>query len=377
MQNRVTLQDIAIHCGVSKGAVSRALHGYSNIGPATTKRITDAAAELGYNPALNETARRLALMRRHERIINRVIGIFFSPHFYAGRNNFHNLMFQGIMDVLMEEGYGALTNYYQIGGNTPCLLPVFERGDVDGAIIYGQASTQALAQVDCLRHTAGFADRPIVSLLKTISGCSVVNWDGYEANYLAVQHLLELGHRQIIRCNYEPIAPDTISLPDRHAGACQAITDFGLDPAAHLHMFNLPSRLTNPMFIPTGNRVTSPVVMDDENCQRLLDTLHAHPDVTAIVAMNDANAFYIWQVLHHAGIRVPDDISLVGFDDTDPVLNSHAENLLTTVRMPLYEIGQKAARLIIGQITEKEPLNQKTILPTEFIERASTRRITV
>ena len=104
----------------------------------------------------------------------------------------------------------------------------------------------------------------------------------------------------------------------------------------------------------------------------LASYLREHPEITAVLAMNDASALRAWALLEREGIRVPRDVSIVGFDDTDPKLDADGRNLLTTVRLPLEELGREAARQLVGAITGRTKREEPVILPTELVVRGST-----
>ena len=112
-----------------------------------------------------------------------------------------------------------------------------------------------------------------------------------------------------------------------------------------------------------------PHVMDTG--QALVTLLKTHPDITAILGMNDASAQQAWRVLSTAGFSVPEEISIVGFDDVDPKFDDAGRNVLASVRLPLVELGRTAAALAIehvtGQLTEKRDVR----LPVQFIPRLS------
>jgi LacI family transcriptional regulator len=107
----------------------------------------------------------------------------------------------------------------------------------------------------------------------------------------------------------------------------------------------------------------------------LLQLLKTTPQITSILAPNDPAAVVIRHILQVGGYRVPDDISLVGFDDTDPLWDSTGQNMLTTVRLPLHQLGRRAAKLIIEQATTSENNVEKIVLPVELVVRGSTGEV--
>lgn len=366
------MRDIAEQCGVTKGTVSLALRGHPSIGAATTARVVAAARELGYNPDVHSAARRLALLRSNVPVINRLIALFHVPNFYSSSGGFASELFHGVLEGARAEGVGLLVDYLPDSNIDSPLLPVFDRSDVDAAILFGRSwATPLLARR--LRNTAGFGQRPVISLLAELPGYAAVLSDDRQAAYQMVQHLLALGHREMVQCTFPQLTPqDVIEPAERIAGARQAFTEAGVDPDTHLHLLPLDFNWIDPQDLPAGHRVEMMTPPDDENSRRLLALLEAHPGCTAVLARNDADAFRVWAVLQSAGRDVPDMISVVGFDDTDPVLDASGENLLTTVRVPLVEIGITAAQLAIT--LAKDPVTPPVtrLLPATLMVRQST-----
>ncbi len=368
---RVTLQKIAEHCGVTKGAVSLALRGNTRISAATTERIVAAAVELGYNPALHDAARRLALLRKNTRVLSKVVAAFLPPNFYARSEEFMSEMFRGMLDVLEEEGYGLLVNYTRGSNKNAELLPVFSRSDVDGAIIFGRGSNVP-NQVQKLRSNAGFADRPILSMLVDTPGCALVNTDDFDSAYQTAKYLLSIGHKYIVQCVYmEPSSDIPPGPADRIQGIEKALTEANLDPKEHLHLFEIESNWTRPTTLPLGYHINSQPAPDADMARRLKKFMAENPQFTAILALNDPSAFNIWSVLNSAGISVPDQVSIVGYDDNYPVLDENGTNLLSSIRVPLQEVGREAARMIVQQINGTIPADEKRVLKNELVIRNS------
>lgn len=371
--NVVTLKDIADHCGVTVATVSRALRNPERHSKATTERILEVAAELGYDPLHHQGARRLALSRFGKRIINHLLAVIFPPYFY--RANYFAEIFQGLLDVLTPEGYGLLT--VNIENDTPLKLPPsFSRGDVDGVISLTDAylMPQTAAQ---LRNEPFFGQRPVLSLFFATPGCSAVLIDAQGGAYAAAGHLLDQGHRHLLHfCGPETDAewsPQDWSY-QLLLGFQRAFVDRGLDPAQHLHYFSLDTKLRDLALQAVNHpKLLALDAIGFSANHPLLRTLRAHPEITGILARNDPAALLIRHLLHQGGLRVPEDISLVGFDDTNPMFNERGQNILTTVRLPLRQIGRRAARLMIRQVNdEKTPQEVQIVLPATLIVRGST-----
>ena len=100
--------------------------------------------------------------------------------------------------------------------------------------------------------------------------------------------------------------------------------------------------------------------------------MHAHPEVTGILALNDACALNIWDTLEEIGVHIPQQISLIGFDDTDPYPGERGRNLLTSVRLPLHEMGRDAARVLLQHITGELDHHVEHTCPVRLMVRHST-----
>jgi len=367
----ITMRDIAIHCGVSIWTVSLALRHDPRVAERTTALVLAAAAELGYDPAVHQAARRLVSRRLGTEVANNVIGLLLPPHFQAA--NYYAYTSLGVLDQLASEGYGVINSYLPIeqSETMPRMPSIYSRGEVDGAIGGGYLFNEQAMQL--LRGNPGFGTRPVVSLLMRVQGCSVILANDRQGGYLATRHLLEIGHRHILHYYLPTWAP---MLAERLAGACQAMREAGLDPERYLHMADEyffgflvpPQHLRLPDLSSDSD--------EDKAIRKSLDLLVArlreHPEITAILAPNDPTARRLWYTLPYYGIRVPEDLSLIGFDDTDGVPDMCGRNLLTTVRLPLEQVGQEAARLMIHHLASKSKTPEEIVLPTELVVRSST-----
>lgn len=364
----VTLDDIAAQCGVHRMTVSRALRGFPHIKAETRARILQMADALGYDPSQHEGARRLALRRHDKDVLNRVVALSM-PYPGALSISYFSMLFDGILETLLDRDYSALMLSFDRKLLTRDTLPLpFHRGDVD-ALIGIMAPLFFSPLVTRLRQLPSFDRRPIVSLMENIPDASFVGADDERGAYAATSHLLALGHRHLLQF-YDPTSPHR-DVSTRLAGATQAFRAAGLDPALYLHRYALP--LIDGFWL--GSEQIS---FDDmppgeyEARQALAAYLTAHPEITAILAQNDANARHAWYVLNALHRRVPEQMSLIGFDDTLPILDEQGRNLLTSVRLPLREIGQAAGHCILRHLEDPELPDEEIILPPTLVLRAST-----
>lgn len=358
-RHAVTLKDIAEHCHVSIATVSRALRDHKFHNKDTTQRILEAAKELGYDPTLYQGARKLVLSRFGKDVLNHLVGLFLPALFYKA--NYFSRMFEGIWDVMTPEGYGLIT--VRTDARELSMPPSFNRGDIDGLII--SSSPQLYPKLrKLIDPIPSLNRRPIVSLMTNLPETSVVNTDCISGAYLAAKHLLELGHR-----HFAYFFPSHNKL----AGYEKAMREYGLNPAEHLHPIRMSPEFEWASFtaevIPTLATGRAPAWMVNDP---LIHHLKAHPQITAILADNDPSAILSHHIVRYAGMRVPDDISIIGFDDTDPLWDENGENMLSTIHVPLEEIGRQAAHLVVDRITGKIKDNVQITFPTSLIVRGTT-----
>jgi DNA-binding LacI/PurR family transcriptional regulator len=366
-----TQQHIAELCGVSQVTVSKALRNDAKISQEMRDRIQQVAKELKYDPAVHTNARQLILRRFGQQLINRIIALFCSADFQA--TPYYSRLNQGITSGLMNKGFGVLACNYKGDTLDQIFGPYqdfFSRCNVDGMLI---VHTQAIfpTLVDQLRHNPGFVNRPILTLVPDIPGCSTVTADEERGAYLATKHLLELGHRYFLQFYFVPVE-EGIHQPESHIqGVRRALVEFRLDPQRHLYLFPYYSVWHVPIMLLDergfGGRNNESVAKT-----ALIEFITAHPEITAILALNDTYAIHLWYALRENGFRVPEDYSLVGFDDTDPLFDADGHNRLTSVNVPLQEIGCCAASTLAAQITEQNWEPQHIKLPTTLVVRGTT-----
>jgi DNA-binding LacI/PurR family transcriptional regulator len=151
----------------------------------------------------------------------------------------------------------------------------------------------------------------------------------------------------------------------------RALEERGLEHDQHLHLLvgevNLPHYY--PPFI-DDSMATLPE--DSETLRYLQQYLREHPEITAIVAQNDVVAQEIYYSFRYLGINILDDYSLMGYDDTCSIVNAYGANVLTTIHLPLSEIGRRAAQLLVSLIKDESPAASSIALPTTLVVRNST-----
>ena len=333
--SRITLREVAEVAGVHPGTASRALNPETRglVNAETAQRVLRAADELGYRP--NPIARGLKTNRSYT--VGVLIPDLMNPLFPP--------IVRGIQDRLERAGYTPLI------ANTDN-DPERERIDFDrlrARQVDGFIAATARRDDDLLIEVAAIG-APVVLVNRRLEQAQLpaVFGDDQGGVRLAVEHLADLGHRRIAYL----AGPQQVSTGYlRHEGFVAAMRDRGLSPDPDLVLF--------------GDAFTEPEGM--RLCRQLLG---AGTPPSAIVAGNDLVALGCYDVFEERGVRCPDQISVVGFNDMP--FADRFDPPLTTIRIPHYEIGARAADLLLELRRDGETASPQIQLPAELVVRAST-----
>jgi LacI family transcriptional regulator len=337
---RTTIRDLARRSGVSVGTVSRALNGYPDVSSTTRERIVRIAGEMDYTPTA--AARSLVTERTH------VLGVFLDTG--EGHPDVQHPFFEevlgGLKDAVGAAGFDLLLFASEQPGNgygPHSYLKRCRHHRVDGVVLMG------VKPDDPEVHQLARSDLPCVGVDLEVggphTGCVQSRNDAGAA--LAVEHLLAQGHRRIAT-----IAGPLWTRParDRLRGYREAVQDAGLayrdDYVAY-----------GDFYVDSGI----------EAMRRLL----ALPDPpTAVVAASDLMAIGAIRAVAEAGLAVPTDVAVVGFDDI--IVAAHMQPSLTTLRQDKHGIGVAVAEALARHIDEGDEIPSLIELPVELIVRGST-----
>lgn len=338
MSSTVTLRDVAKLAGVSIGTASQALNNRPNVLPDTRERVLKAAQLLGYVSPGNHVERRPALstigmLTKHDYGPPPDLNVFFS-HVQAGvemecRAHKINLMFSAIeVDQ----------------SNRPIEWPrMINDRQIDGLLLIG-------ANIDAVAH----------GLRRKLLGTPIVLVDSYAPGYhfdsvlidniggamQAVNHLIDCGHQHIGLIGTNPASPPDIL--ERREGYRRALRARGIE-----HEYVEDSQMEQG----DGYRAA----------RRLLRTA---PQVSALFAANDDTALGVMNAARDLGLRVPEDLSIVGFDDVDMARETHPA--LTTVHVHKTWLGRLAVQRLIERIRHPDQPRIAITIATHLIEREST-----
>ena len=316
MTRRPTINDVAARAGVSKSLVSLAIRGSDRVSEESRALILQAAEELGYRP--NAAARSLADQRSH------TVGVLL--------HDLHNPIFAQVLDGVQEvvRGHGYRTMLVTGHGDPEreaAEISSLLEFQVEGLILISHRLDPRLA-----RRVA--RECPVVVVMRsdiTGAGITSVSTDDHAGARSATEHLIALGHSRIAHIS----GSESAIARDREAGYREAMTRAGL--AAEIVV--VPGDFTE--------------VSGRDGARRLLD---AHPAVTAVFVANDLSALGALSALQEAGLRVPDDVSVVGFDGMS--LAALGSLNLTTMAQPLEEMGREAADHLFRRI--KDPASRSS-----------------
>lgn len=331
-----TMKDIARAVGVSLTTVSNVVHGnYARVSAATVQRIHEAIDRMGYVP--NMSAR--ALVSHTSRIIA-YIDTRSPQETYAG-NGFVGVLLCGIENIVTKHGYFLMMRR---GSDEDTLRLMLNTWSPDG-VIFKDCVPQGL--VDFVREQG----KPCVTINTYFDDPTLiqVRASDYQGGRMATEHLLSLGHRDIlfvgaVGCGFQ-------NNDQRYAGHCDALRAAGIEPKKE-------------------NLINSLHPFAADSAIAMGRSLASRGGFTAICVSGDQYAVAIMAGLHERGIRVPQDISIIGFDDVD--IARMCNPPLTTIRQDGIGKGERAAEALFSLIAGESPDPKDFTLPVELVLRETT-----
>jgi LacI family transcriptional regulator len=335
---RATLADVAEAVGLSPAAVSLALRGKAGVSEATRSRVVEAARTLGYRPLSG-------ISRQHQKpmTIGLVINAFADP---PEANRFYAPVMAGIEEScrahrmdLMFATMPVDQHYYPI--EVPRI--VTDR-TCDGLIVVGAHLSQATAEI-----LEAAPPAVLVDAYSEDDAFDSVATDNVGGARTAVEHLVTRGHREIAVLGTEPQAFPSIL--QRRRGYEQVMLEASFAPRF----------IDTPYWPPEAAAVAG------------VQYLKAHSEVTAVFCANDAVAVALLQACRREGISVPDQVSVVGFDDID--LAGFVSPALTTMAVDKVGMGRIAVTLLAHRLEQANECVTQTFVRPQLVERQSVRRL--
>ncbi|MET9684213.1 LacI family DNA-binding transcriptional regulator [Streptomyces coeruleorubidus] len=339
---RPTLEEVAARAGVGRGTVSRVINGSPRVSDATRAAVEAAVAELGYVP--NTAARALAANRTDAiaLVVPEPETRFFAEPYFS--------------DML--KGVGA-----ELSETEMQLLLIFAGSDRER---HRLAQYLAAHRVDGVLLVSVHADDPLPDLLAqleipaVISGprsaaetLTSVDSDNYGGARQAVEHLLERGRRTVAHITGRL---DVYGAQRRIEGYRDALREAGCE--------------VDELLIERGD------FTEEGGYRAMRGLLDRRPGLDAVFAASDVTAAGARRALREAGRRIPDDVALVGYDDS--AIARHLDPPLTSVRQPIEEMGRRMIDLLLTEVADRRPLasrrldRRQVVLATELVPRASS-----
>jgi LacI family transcriptional regulator len=335
-KRQATSQDVADLAGVSRTTVSFVLNNVPGvkISEETRQRVLKAARQLNYYPT--SAARTLASGKTH-----RIGLVLCEQRDHLMANAFLPAFLRGVNDLANQEGYRVV---FQSAGDRmseTAYVGLLREQHVDGLIVSSPRSDFQLSRL----HEEGY----LLVLHGHLPDCTLpfVDVDNVGGAYKAVSHLIGLGHRRIGLITNAPLS--YTSSQDRQAGYRQALQEAELPFDDELVRYG--------EFFPESGR-------------RAMESLLALlPPPSAVFVASDVVALGAMAAVRERGMRIPQDVALVGFDDI--FLAAYVSPPLTTVRLPAYGLGWAAGDMLIQLIGEDEPVEMQMLLESELVIRQS------
>lgn len=335
-QSKATIYDVAEQAGVAISTVSRVLNNSQDVADSTRDRVLSAVRELQFRP--NRTAKSLA--QRSTRTIAVAVPTFTTP--------FHNELLKGVRDRLDDEDIDLLLCDLDWEAPKSTLRNFLERGTMDGLLLVGVPSDQELSE------ELEMLGVPVVLVGSKLNTFDSFYWDEAPGARIAVEHLLDLGHRRIALIT----TPHHNRLRNaRLAGYRQALEAAGVE--------------FDPELVVHGHTRKHDGFSEESGYEAMEHLLAMDEPVTAVFATSDVQAIGAWQAIRKAGLSVPDDYSLVGYDD----LKVSRFIGLTSVAQNMHDVGENATDVLLDRLNKSGPVQPiSQLVEPELEVRKSTAR---
>ncbi len=328
-----TIQDVARRAGVAPITASRVINNSGYFSEDIRQRVEAAVAELGYVP--NSLARSLRSKRTHTLAL--VLSDITNPFFTT--------LARGVEDTASRAGYTVIfCNTDESAAKEQMYLNLLIQKQVDGILLVPSSSAPESIQFIQKHNT------PVVVLDRRVAGIDVdtVRADSEAGAYRLVRLLIELRHRCIAILNGPPELSTAV---DRFAGYRRALAEAGIEL--------------------DGSLVFQGAFRQESGYRMAQQSLALQPRPTALFASNNFIGIGAMHALRDAGLRVPEDLALVGFDDLPQAMVIFP--FLTVASQPAYDMGQRATELLLARLNGSLSQGcQEIILPIELVIRQSS-----
>lgn len=345
--DKVTLRELAKKLGVAPSTVSRALSGNPGVSDELREEIINLARDLGYSPPnmRRRTSRKNGIAGTKSPDLRGVIRILIlNTSAHTIHRQWEASLVAGAVHHAKKHGFRVGIDIFE-RGETPQNVADWVPSDCLGSIVIGARADEYFPPA-----LQGVSSRLVLIERRTLAEhfTSVVA-DDARGGYMAGQHLIDLGHKDIVLLtrpkNYSE------SIMERERGFKEA-----------LHRANVPFRKDLIVHADGWN--------PNDGHEAFRRFLSLKKDFTAVFATTDRLAVGALDALKEAGISVPDQVSIMGFDDEEVSANTHPP--LTTIRLPMFEMGQEAAAILTENARRRDFRPRHIVMDVEFVQRQST-----
>lgn len=330
--NKYTISDVAKMLGVSRSTVSKAMNNAPGVGPEVRKRIIDFVEEIGYKP--NTLAR--GLSRGRINIVALILGDV--------RNPFYSDLAFYIQKILNENGYMVMVFNSEYEEKKEIeFIKLTEQFNFAGLILI-------TAQSNDLKYALMKVEVPVVLVNRTFDDFTgdVVILDNFQAGYMATMHLMELGHTRI---GFVAGHATSSSVSQRLQGYMQVLKNYHLP-------YKEDDVILRDLSFETGYNIAKEIIDDIRN------------KPSAFVIANDMSALGFMDCCKQYGVKIPEVLSIVSFDDI--IFSSLKDIELTTVSQHVKEMSENTARLMLRKLKDPKAVSERVILEPTLIIRNTT-----
>lgn len=339
MKDKATIRDVATAAGVSAATVSYVLNGKKKVSEETRNAVLEIIRQMEYVPDLNARG----LSRKDTRLIGVVVPQTEPGSTLMFRNNFYSEILGSIEFHARQNGYHVLISATDV---TEDYLKLIQERNLDGVIIIGTYQSEFLSRLKELEVPVVLVD----SYCK-YDWFHAIRIDDEKASYMATKYVLDAGHRKIALVS--GILHENGVMKKRFKGYQRALADYGVS-YSNKYLFE-------------GN------VDYDSGVKIARQIAEQEMDITAVVATADIFAIGLIKGFYEAGIRVPEDISVMGFDDLD--IAAYLTPGLTTIKQQIVFKGERAVNLLVQNMEDPNMSKVEEILPVHLIERDSVKEM--
>lgn len=339
MKKRVTMQDIANETGLSTASVSYVLNGKEGVSEERRKLVMDAVKKLGY--VSNYAARSLAMNS------SKLIGVCSPQTEQKNKLMFDNPFYSELMNNIefecRQRGYHVIISGTDIDES---YMNLAQKRSLDGIIIIGSYSEGFYKDFQNSNFPVVLVDTYFDS-----NEFSNVRIDDEQGGYISAKYLLEHGHKNIAFVS--GMITDCGVTQRRFEGYKRALSEFGV--------------AFDEKNVYSGN------VSFESGREQAKSIAESNSDITAIMCTADVIAVGASKQLSDMGVRIPDEISIIGFDNLK--ISKYTSPSITTVSQNIEEKGKIAVEMILSQIENDEETGNTVVLPVEIVERKSVKKL--